>query len=95
MSNFMSSDHDLRIALIFRYHLKKNAAKSHQMLVEASGGIALSHAQCYRWFEKFQNGDFEVRNGELDRPAKNLKMLNCEHYSMNMMAKCKNILQNN
>ncbi|GFV78659.1 mariner Mos1 transposase [Trichonephila clavipes] len=28
------------------------------MLVEAYGGNALSRAQCYRWFEKFQNGDF-------------------------------------
>ncbi|GFV23293.1 mariner Mos1 transposase [Trichonephila clavipes] len=31
------------------------------MVVEAYGGNALSHAQCYRWFEKFQNGDFDVR----------------------------------
>ncbi|GFX42817.1 mariner Mos1 transposase [Trichonephila clavipes] len=59
MSNFMPSDHDLQTALIFCYHLKKNAAESHQMLVEAYGGNALSRAQCYRWFEKFQNGDFD------------------------------------
>ncbi|GFT93006.1 mariner Mos1 transposase [Trichonephila clavipes] len=31
---------------------------------------ALSCAQCYRWFEKFQNGDFDVRNEECGRPAK-------------------------
>ncbi|GFU23888.1 mariner Mos1 transposase [Trichonephila clavipes] len=29
------------------------------MLVEAYGGNALSLSQCYRWFEKFQNGDFD------------------------------------
>ncbi|GFT56470.1 hypothetical protein TNCV_2334331 [Trichonephila clavipes] len=52
MSNFMSSQHDLRTALIFCYHLKKNAAESHQILVEAYGGNALSRAQCYRRFEK-------------------------------------------
>ncbi|GFT79571.1 mariner Mos1 transposase [Trichonephila clavipes] len=40
------------------------------MLVEAYGGNALSCAQCYRWFEKFQNGDFDVRNEECSRPAK-------------------------
>ncbi|GFS92949.1 mariner Mos1 transposase [Trichonephila clavipes] len=62
MSNFMSSDHDLRTALIFCYH--------HQMLVEAYGGNALSRAQCYRWFKKFQNGDFDVRNEKRGRPAK-------------------------
>ncbi|GFU06680.1 hypothetical protein TNCV_4352701 [Trichonephila clavipes] len=38
--------------------------------VEAYGGNALSRAQCYRWFEKFQNGDFDVRNEERGRPAK-------------------------
>ncbi|GFU50138.1 mariner Mos1 transposase [Trichonephila clavipes] len=70
MSNFMPSDHDLRTTLIFCYHLKKNAAESHQMLVKAYGGNALSRAQCYRWFEKFQNGDFDVRNEERGRPAK-------------------------
>ncbi|GFV48505.1 mariner Mos1 transposase [Trichonephila clavipes] len=61
MSNFMPSDHDLRTALIFCYHLKKNSAESHQMLVEAYGDNALSRAQCRRRFEKFQNGDFNVR----------------------------------
>ncbi|GFX43342.1 mariner Mos1 transposase [Trichonephila clavipes] len=60
MSNFMPSDHDLRTSLIFCYHLKKNAAESHQTLVEAYDGNALSRAQCYRWFEKFQNGDFDL-----------------------------------
>ncbi|GFX21537.1 mariner Mos1 transposase [Trichonephila clavipes] len=40
------------------------------MLVEAYGGNALSRAHSYRWFEKFQNGDFDVRNEERGRPAK-------------------------
>ncbi|GFX15842.1 mariner Mos1 transposase [Trichonephila clavipes] len=70
MSHFMPSDHTLRTALIFCYHLKKNAAESHQMLLEAHSGNALSRAQCYRWLEKFQNGDFDVRNEERGRPAK-------------------------
>ncbi|GFU97148.1 mariner Mos1 transposase [Trichonephila clavipes] len=70
MSNFTPSDHDLRTELIFCYHLKKNAAESHQMLVEACGGNALSRTQCCRWFKKFQNVDFDVRNEERGRPAK-------------------------
>ncbi|GFX89624.1 mariner Mos1 transposase [Trichonephila clavipes] len=70
MSNFKPSDYDLRTVLIFCYHLKKNAAELHQMLVEAYGANALSCAQCYRWFEKFQNGDFDVRNEESGRPAR-------------------------
>ncbi|GFW42494.1 mariner Mos1 transposase [Trichonephila clavipes] len=89
MSEFMPSDHDLRTALIFCYHLRKNAAKSHEMLVEAYGGNALSRAQCYRWFKNFQNGDFDVRNARsVADQQNNLKMLNCMHYSMKMMAKC-------
>ncbi|GFT70079.1 mariner Mos1 transposase [Trichonephila clavipes] len=43
------------------------------MLVEAYSGNALSRAQCYRWFEKFQNGDFDVRNEERGRPAKKIE----------------------
>ncbi|GFV52131.1 mariner Mos1 transposase [Trichonephila clavipes] len=66
----MPSDHDLWTAISFCYHLKKNAAESPQMLVEAYGGNALSRAQCYWWFEKFQNGYFDVRNEERGRPAK-------------------------
>ncbi|GFV52662.1 mariner Mos1 transposase [Trichonephila clavipes] len=45
------------------------------MLVEAYGGNALNRAQCYRWFEKFQNGDFDnpKRNrlyGDPGQPSK-------------------------
>ncbi|GFV13285.1 mariner Mos1 transposase [Trichonephila clavipes] len=70
MSNFMPSDHDLRTSLIFCYLLKKNDAESHQMLIEAYGGNTLSREQYYRGFEKFPNGDFDVRNEERGRPAK-------------------------
>jgi len=35
MSNFVPENYDLRTALIFCYHLKKIAAESHRMLVEA------------------------------------------------------------
>jgi len=41
MSNFMPGHYDLWTALIFCYHLKKTAAESHRMLVEAYGEHAL------------------------------------------------------
>ncbi|GFX26079.1 hypothetical protein TNCV_2274191 [Trichonephila clavipes] len=92
MSNFMPSDPDLRTALIFCYHLKNNAAESLQMLVEAYGGNARSRVQCYMCFEKFRHGHFDVRNEELLADhQKFLKMLNCKHYAMKIMAKRKNI----
>ncbi|GFY08292.1 hypothetical protein TNCV_1356991 [Trichonephila clavipes] len=76
MLNVMPSDHDLQTAIgnylkkNACYHLKKNAAELHQMLVEAYGDNALSRAQCCRLFEKFHNGDFDGRNKERGRPAK-------------------------
>ncbi|GFU34377.1 mariner Mos1 transposase [Trichonephila clavipes] len=95
MSNFMPSDHDLRRALIFCYHLKKNAAESHQMLVEAYSDIALSRAECYRFFEKFQNGDFDVRNEERGRPAKRFEYAELQALLDEDNVKRKNILHNN
>jgi len=41
MSNFVPGNYDLRTALIFCSHLKKTAAESHRMLVEAYGEHAL------------------------------------------------------
>ena len=38
---FVPKNYDLRTALIFYYHLKKTAAESHRMLVEACGGMPL------------------------------------------------------
>ena len=61
---------DLRKALIFCFHLKKSAAESHRMLVEAYGDHALSEPTCKRWFQRFRNNDFDVRSEERGRPPK-------------------------
>ncbi|GFV93553.1 mariner Mos1 transposase [Trichonephila clavipes] len=63
MSNFMPSDYDLRTTLIFCYHLKKNAAESHQMLVEAYGGNSLSPWQTS---EKFEDAELQALLDEDD-----------------------------
>lgn len=70
MSKFVPGNYDLRTALIFCYHLKKTAAESHRMLVEAYGEHALGKSQCFEWFKKFKSGDFDVRNAERGRPPK-------------------------
>jgi len=62
--------YDLRTALVFCYHLKKNAAESQRMLEEAYGDHAPSLATCKRWFQRFKNNDFDVRNEERGRPLK-------------------------
>ena len=46
MSNFVPGNYDLRTALIFYCHLKKTAAESHRMLIEAYGELALGKSQC-------------------------------------------------
>lgn len=70
MSNFLPESDDLRKAFIFCFHLKKSAAESHRMLVEAYGDHALSEATCKRWFQRFRDNDFDVLNAERGRPSK-------------------------
>ena len=70
MSNFVPGNYDLRTALIFCYHLKKTAAESHRMLIEAYGEHALGKSQCFEWFKKFKSDNFDVRNEERGRPPK-------------------------
>ena len=56
--------------------MKKTAAESHRMLVEAYGEHALGKSQCFEWFQKFKSGDFDVRNQERGKPPK--KFEDCE-----------------
>ena len=51
MSSFLPTNYDLRTALVFCYQLKKTAAESHRMLVEAYCEHALGKTQCFEWFK--------------------------------------------
>jgi len=44
--------------------LKKSAAETHRLLVEAYGDAALSERSCREWFQKFKNGEFNVEDKE-------------------------------
>ena len=66
----MPTNYDSRAALVFCYHLKKTAAESHRMLVEAYGEHALGKTQCFEWFKKFKSGDFDLTNAERGKSAK-------------------------
>ncbi|UYV61808.1 SETMAR [Cordylochernes scorpioides] len=50
---------NLREVLLFAFNWKKSAIEAHRMLEEVYGDHDLSKSQCYRWFKKFQSGDFE------------------------------------
>lgn len=70
MSNFVPENIHLPTSLLFCFKLKKTAAESHRMLIEAYGEHALGETQCKEWFRKFRSGDFDVRNEERGRPPK-------------------------
>ena len=70
MSSFVPTNYDLRTARVFCYHLKKTAAESHRMLVEAYGEHALGKTQCFEWFKKSKNGNFDVKSEDRGKPPK-------------------------
>jgi len=56
MAQFVPTNYDVRTALIVCYHLKKTAAESHRILIEAYGDHVLGKSQCYAWLTKFKSG---------------------------------------
>ncbi|UYV75050.1 SETMAR [Cordylochernes scorpioides] len=58
----------LREVLLFAFNWKKSATEAHRLLEEVHDDHALSKSQCYRWFEKFQSGDFELYNEPRGKP---------------------------
>jgi len=60
----------MREALLFCFNLKKSAAESHRMLVEAYGDNALSETTCRDWFRRF-NDNFDLSDKKREnRPRK-------------------------
>ncbi|UYV66899.1 TTC14 [Cordylochernes scorpioides] len=58
----------LREVLLFAFNWKKSASEAHRMVEEVYSDHALSKSQCYRWFKKFQSGDFELDNEPHGKP---------------------------
>eukprot|EP01133_Synstelium_polycarpum_P028705 gene28705-34931_t len=70
MSTFVPEKRHLREALLFIFHLKKNAITAHGMLVEAYGKDAASIRTCQEWFQRFKSGDFDLNDKEHSKPPK-------------------------
>lgn len=64
MLNLVPENRDLRTSLLFCFLLKKTAAESHRMLIEAYGDHALSGTTCRDWYRRFKSGDFDVKDKE-------------------------------
>jgi len=61
----------MREALLFCFNLKKSAAESYRMLVEAYGDNALSETTCRDWFRWFNDDNFDLRDKTREnRPRK-------------------------
>ena len=73
MSSFVLTNYELSTALVFCYHLKKTAAESHRMLIEAYGEHALGTTQCFEWFKKFKSSNFDVRKEDRGKPPKKVE----------------------
>ena len=63
MWSFEPNKRHLRELLIYFFNLKKSAAETHRLLVEAYGDAVLSERSC-EWFQKFKNGEFDVEDKE-------------------------------
>lgn len=71
MESFVPNNRHLREVLLYFYNLKKSAAESHRLLVEAYGEHAFSDSMCRRWFRQFEDGIFDVDDAEREgRPKK-------------------------
>lgn len=62
MSCFVPTKEHFRQALLFCFNLKKKAAESHRMLVEAYGEEVPSETTCREWFRRFKIGDYEIKD---------------------------------
>ena len=70
MSSFEPNRRHLREFFIYFFNLKKYAAKEHRLLVETYGEAALRERSCRKWFQKFNNDEFNIEDKERSRRPK-------------------------
>ena len=88
MSSFEPNKRHLRELLIHFFNLKKSAAETHRLLVKAYGDAALNE-RSREWFQKFKNGEFDVKTKNVAKGRKCTKTRNWKHYWMKIHAKRK------
>ena len=64
MSSFEPNKRHLRELLIYFFNLKKSALETHRLLVETCDEAALSERSCREWYQKFKNGEFDIKDKE-------------------------------
>lgn len=68
--NWRKKQH-LREVLLGHYFSKRTAAESHRLLVETYEKHSLSKTQCFEWFHRFKNDDFDIN--DKDRSGRSKK----------------------
>ena len=63
-------------ALLLYFNLKKSAAESHRMLVEAYGDSALSETLCRDWFRQFKVCNFYLSDKKRENRPRRLSTIN-------------------
>ena len=61
MSSFELNKRHLRELLIYFFNSKKSAAEAHRYLIERYGEAAVNERSCREWFQKFKNGEFNIK----------------------------------
>lgn len=71
MSSFLPKKEHMREALLFCFNLKKSAADSHRMLLEAYSNSTLSESTCRDWFHRFKDENYDLSDKKREnRPKK-------------------------
>ena len=65
-----------RGVLLFLFDTKKTAAEAHRLLLDTYGDQAPSRSSCFNWFQRFQSGDFDLKDKE--RPGQPKKFEDAE-----------------
>ena len=73
MSSSLPEKEHMREAQLLCFNLKKSAAKSHHMLLEAYGDSALSEITCRVWFRQFKNGNFDLSDKKRENRSRKVE----------------------
>jgi histone-lysine N-methyltransferase SETMAR len=73
MSDYVPEKAVQRGFLVTCFHLQKTAKQAHEELVKAYGDHALGRSQCFEWYKRFGDGDFDLDNKARGRPQKKVQ----------------------
>ena len=82
MSDFVPNNRHLGEVLIFLFHSKKTAAKTHRELQKVYGDAVLSETTCHDWFNRFKDIDFDVDDCPREGRPKSFEDANVIYYEL-------------